>query len=110
MPRSISLLHWPITVASLAVICIATVVVAHPAYGQQPEFRPQVVINRVFPTITNPPTLPADKAATKVKDNELVLGVTVGDQSRAYPINMLTGPRREIINDRLGDRDIAATW
>jgi hypothetical protein len=110
MPRSIPLLRWPITVASVAAICSATVVVSHPAHGQQPEFRPQVVVNRVFPTITNPPTIAADKAATKVKDNELVLGVTVGDQSRAYPINMLTGPRREIINDQLGNRYIAATW
>jgi hypothetical protein len=109
MPRAIPRLLWPTTVTSLA-ICSATIVVAYPAYGQQPEFSPEVVINRVFPTITNPPTLPADKAAAKVKDNELVLGVTVGDQSRAYPINMLTGPRREIINDRLGNRDIAATW
>ena len=40
----------------------------------------------------------------------LVLGVTVGEESRAYPINMLTGPSREILNDALGGRAIAATW
>jgi hypothetical protein len=39
-----------------------------------------------------------------------VLGVSIGDQSRAYPINMLTGPRREIINDELAGHAIAATW
>jgi len=39
-----------------------------------------------------------------------VLAVTVGEQSRAYPINMLTGPEREILNDTLGGRAIAATW
>ena len=42
--------------------------------------------------------------------SELVLGVTVGKESRAYPINMLTGPSREILNDTLGGQAIAATW
>ena len=28
--------------------------------------------------------------------------MVVGKAARAYPINMLTGPQREIINDRLG--------
>jgi hypothetical protein len=40
----------------------------------------------------------------------LVLGVTIGKASRAYPINMLTNPTREIINDKLGGKNIAATW
>jgi hypothetical protein len=39
-----------------------------------------------------------------------VLGVVVGKEARAYPINMLTNPTREIINDKLGGRAIAATW
>jgi hypothetical protein len=45
-----------------------------------------------------------------VRPNELVLGVVVEGKARAYPINMLTGPRREIINDELGGKAIAATW
>jgi hypothetical protein len=46
----------------------------------------------------------------EVTDNELVLGVVVNGEARAYPINMLTGPSREIINDTLGGTAIAATW
>jgi hypothetical protein len=38
------------------------------------------------------------------------LGIALEDQARAYPINMLTGPRREVINDTLAGREIAATW
>ena len=38
------------------------------------------------------------------------LGVEVGGEARAYPINMLSGPNREILNDTLGGRPIAATW
>ena len=53
---------------------------------------------------------PATEASKDLSDDELVLGVVVEGQARAYPINMLTGPRREIVNDRLGDVPIAATW
>lgn len=37
----------------------------------------------------------------QVSDGELVIGVVVNGNARAYPINMLTGPSREIINDEL---------
>ena len=54
--------------------------------------------------------LAAGDVTDQVSDNELVLGVVVSGKARAYPLNMLTGPRREIINDKLGGRHIAATW
>ena len=62
------------------------------------------------PPITDPPIFPADAAEVTLADNHLVLGVVVGGEPRAYPINMLTGPNREIINDTLGEIPIAATW
>jgi len=74
------------------------------------EFRPQTVIQRPFPAITQPSVMTAEQAASRIKPSELVLGVAVGDEARAYPINMLTGPSREIINDTLGGTAIAATW
>ena len=59
----------------------------------------------------------ARSAASYAAENELnlhedslVLGVSLAGQARAYPITQLCGPRREIINDRLGGRPIAATW
>jgi len=73
------------------------------------EFRPRVVIRRAFPAIVDAPVITA-KQASSLQDNELVLGIVLGDTARAYPINMLTGPRREIINDTLNGRAIAATW
>ena len=74
------------------------------------EFRPRTVIRRPFPAITEFPVVSAKKAGNKIQGAELVLGVSVGGESRAYPINMLTGPRREILNDTLGGKAIAATW
>lgn len=68
--------------------------------------------NRLGPrkAITDAPMLAVDKVNDEVQDNELVLGVVVEGEARAYPINMLTGPSREIINDTLGKHAIAATW
>lgn len=45
-----------------------------------------------------------------VADTELVLGVEINGESRAYPINMLTGPSREVFNDTLGDTNVVVTW
>lgn len=76
--------------------------------GQTPEFNPRTVVNRVFEAITEIPLVSAK--VSDLEDNELVLGVVIDGVSRAYPINMLTGPSREILNDSLGDRSIATTW
>ena len=73
-------------------------------------FLPVTVIQRSFPPITEVPIATAAEADAKLQGSELVLGIVVGDRARAYPINMLTGPQREIINDTLGDVPIAATW
>ncbi len=73
------------------------------------DFRPRRVL-AAQPVITNFSTKPVGEANRVLNPSELVLGVTIGKESRAYPINMLTGPSREIINDQLGGQAIAATW
>ena len=79
-------------------------------FGQESrEFNPRRVVPE-FPPITEVKTLKAKDVKDDVTDAELVLGVVVGGVARAYPINMLTRPTREIINDVLGGRAIAATW
>ncbi len=60
--------------------------------------------------IVDAPFLKVSEVTDEVSESELVIGVVVNNQARAYPVNQLTGPSREIINDALGDRDIAATW
>lgn len=74
-----------------------------------PEFKPRQVV-KPFKAIVDAPHVDAGATKPFVKDNELVLGVSIGQASRAYPINMLTNPTREIINDKLGGKYIAATW
>ncbi len=45
-----------------------------------------------------------------LENGDLVIGVVVGDEARAYPINFLIGPRNEIVNDKLGGNPLAVTW
>lgn len=72
------------------------------------NYQPQTVLARPLPPITDAAFVSATQA--DVADSELVIGVVLNGESRAYPINQLTGPRREIINDTLGGTAIAATW
>jgi hypothetical protein len=74
-----------------------------------PEFDPFQVVPP-FPPIVIVPIIRGADVVDQVVDKELVLGVVINGEARAYPINMLTGPSREIINDTLGNRSIAATW
>ena len=87
----------------------SAVVTALPAQQSPWEFRPVRVV-AAQPTITEFPTKSVREAGSVLNPSELVIGVTIGKESRAYPINMLTGPRREILNDTLGGQAIAATW
>lgn len=75
----------------------------------QRRFEPVKVVPP-FKPITQVPVKSVKDARNDLNPAELVLGVTVGKESRAYPINMLTGPSREILNDTLGGTAIAATW
>jgi hypothetical protein len=43
-----------------------------------------------------------------VRDADQVLGVTIGSESRAYPIPFLSW--HEIINDTVGGVPVAVTW
>ena len=73
------------------------------------NFKPMLVLEEQS-AITDCNVVPADQAEGKVDPDELVLGVVVAGEARAYPINTMTGPAREIFNDELGGRPIAATW
>lgn len=95
--------------ASLRALLLASLLV-YPALDDSGlEFRPKQVV-RPFPPLQNAPFLEASKVEDQVRDEELVLGIVIRGKARAYPINMLNGPTREIINDVLGGHSIAATW
>ncbi len=88
---------------------IAQFFAALPEPLQDGDFRAIQVVPPL-PALTKFPRKPVREADSELNPSELVLGVEVGGEARAYPINMLTGPDREILNDTLGGRPIAATW
>lgn len=74
------------------------------------DFNPRVLLEPQEPII-NPEVFAGISITPEVvRGNDLVLGISIGLEARAYPVNMLTGPDREIVNDRLGGTRIAATW
>jgi hypothetical protein len=97
----------------LASVLSLPFVSATPSAFAQRESERQFQPRRLLPVqraIKDAPSIKADQVRGQVGDTELVLGVVVKGKARAYPINMLTGPSREIINDTLGGQPIAATW
>ena len=59
---------------------------------------------------------PARDVASHMSPSELVLGVDLVGEARAYPVNMMAGPNwksqvsQEVLNDQLGGVAIAVTW
>ena len=72
------------------------------------QYKPIKVLRKPIRAITNPKIVPVEEST--VSPNSLVIGVEVNGEARAYSVNELTGPQREIINDTLGGTAIAATW
>lgn len=52
----------------------------------------------------------ADDVRDRVRDQDLVIGLEVGGQAFAYPINMLGGPQREIVNEEWGGIAFCVNW
>jgi hypothetical protein len=75
-----------------------------------PEFQPERYALPQEP-FTEFPIVPVAEATKAIQPGELVLGVTIGDESRAYPLNVLVEePRRKAVNDTLGGQAIVTTW
>jgi hypothetical protein len=98
--------------AATSIVALTSLLVYRTAVTAQQStsaFRP-IRLLAAQPAITDAPLKSARDAEIDLNPDELVIGVIVGKEPRAYPINMLTGPSREIINDTLGGQGIAATW
>ena len=61
-----------------------------------------------IPAIDNPHFYSVGEADAEYAPDELVLGVSLNGESRAYSTPLLS--RHEIVNDTVGGRKIAVTW
>lgn len=103
------MMMWSLSSDVMKKILLLMVLLAGIVGAEEREFRPRQVVEP-FEAIRSPKTVGVDEAGRYVSGGELVLGVVVKGEARAYPINQLTNPTREIINDKLGGLAIAATW
>jgi hypothetical protein len=73
-------------------------------------FRP-VRLRRAEPPVTAFAVKPVREVGDDLSPDDLVLGVTVENESRAYPVPMLNAEfRRKVLNDTLAGRALAAVW
>ena len=82
-----------------------------PAPAEPPE--PELEIVSVLPpdaipAIDDPAIVSAAVADEQLRANDLVIGVSIGGEHRAYGAAFLSA--HEIVNDMLGGRAIAVTW
>lgn len=61
-----------------------------------------------FPVLNDPTMGTIAEGDKFLRPNEWVIGVTIGGDSRAYPITVMGF--HELINDTVGDRPITVCW
>ena len=61
-----------------------------------------------IPSIDNPAFLNANDAASQIGQQELVIGVSLNGEHKAYPTAFLSS--HEIVNDKVGGVPVAITW
>lgn len=80
---------------------------ARPTPTRQPDYRYNQLLGRdSIRPVYEPEFVPADQA--QLADDELVLGIEIDGEAKAYPISVLNF--REMVNDELAGVPILATW
>jgi len=82
-----------------------------PAPSQSPDPLASSEIQTILPVdaigaIDHPNFVAADKA--RMRENLNIIGVALEGEAHAFPIAVMS--RVEIVNDRLGGKNIAVTW
>ncbi len=74
------------------------------------DFRPDQIVSvlprEAIPAIDRPRFVSADTA--HLGGTDIVIGVEIGGEARAYPVGILSG--HEIVNDTIRGHPIAVTW
>ena len=70
----------------------------------------QAVMPMKLMPITEAPYSRPGEMKNKISGEDLVIGIEKEGVARAYPILMLGGPSREIINDRFGKEPYVVNW
>ncbi len=81
--------------------------------GANPEEGRKLKIITLLPkdgiaAIFNPTFVNAEEASSQLAPDDLVIGVSIGGEHRAYGVAFLSS--HEVVNDTLGGRPITVTW
>lgn len=68
----------------------------------------EILPKNFIPAIRFPHFYDADEAEAVYDEQELVIGLSIGGEHRAYSVPYLSG--REIVNDTVGGIKVAVTW
>ncbi len=97
----------------LSFLVVLGVACTRPAAAQERKPNPdlpdefeQLVPRGYIPAIDDPQFV--DAAEAEIDDEAWVLGVVIDGEAKAYSLNLLN--RHEVVNDRFGDRPVAAVW
>jgi hypothetical protein len=83
---------------------------ANGATQQVGDFLPVQVLGEVPPVIIKR-LITGEAAVNALDPYEPIVGVTIGTEARAYPLQMMSfNPAHELINDQLGGKKIGITW
>ena len=82
---------------------------ATPEPTSEPEYEIVTLLPPdAIPAISDPSFVSAEEAGDQYDRDELVLGVEIDGDARAYSVPLLS--RHEIVNDVVGGKPIAVTW
>lgn len=68
----------------------------------------KILSQDAIPAIFNPNFYTPEEAELQYRETDLVIGVSIGDEHRAYHVAYLSA--HEIVNDVVGGKPIAVTW
>lgn len=119
-----------IVIAFLALVGVTTATIAWWFHSSNPDAsaktvsiarpQPDPVLSRIvnsppmarprdfFRIITNPAYLSVDEAAGSMVDDEVVIGLEIAGEVRAYPINYLND--HELVREEIGGLPLLVTW
>lgn len=89
-----------------SVILLAPILAADGPDAELPDDFRQLLPRGRIASVDSPTFVPASEA--EISDDAWVLGVEIGDEAKAYSLNLLN--HHEIINDRFGETPVAAVW
>lgn len=101
----------PILTTALLTFSVSVAAQASPELFTEADYdavAQQVLPRDSFPVLTLPQLVSAKVGSESLQEEELVIGLEIDGESRAYPLRVMGGI--ELVNDICGDTPTAVSW